>query len=623
MDKGITPPSPPRILFWSGAGISVPVGGPLGDKLTNEVIDLLCLPGTGDAIAHCFRRFRPIDASGMHKAGPRLELVLDKLFPIDRSGVVELITRAFGPLHPGAQHRFFARHLRAGGGHVTVNVDDCLGAALRLEPAARCHLHGPLHLHGRVRSNEDRQVDRLGLQLSEITSGLPERRARLILRMLGDASWLVFVGYSGRDHFDVTPFFLALPGRGVRLDRLTVVWLKHVGSLWPPRDVSLNDWRDGRAILEALARCGATIRYQAADTEIWLRGLAAEWGWSWPEMSGDMVGQAQDVLQPTPAAWPLLATAELYAAFGLSREMVPLVEPLVAIRDSGDVPLDQRRRAAELAVVGLRDAGLYRRAEREARALSRTPGVHPVRAAHLQGDVAWLGQRWLLAGVRFVRGIVKARRGLAAARSPVRAELIEFGELIVTTLHWLRDVRSLPLFGRLVPRALAVALWRELDKRPGFWHGNPRAADAFPRLLADLRAAGIRLRAPRGMRESRNEAIDAFAETDSLIGVVNSQRSAIKNGIRNRTLSAESIHVLLARSHVLGDRPGVLKAALLGAWLSPLETRVVLRSWLQIEWPVVAKVAWLVRLLGSPALRPAGARRRTSHEQPNPCHRSE
>jgi hypothetical protein len=594
-------PPPAETVFWSGAGISAHVGGPLGDELTRIVLDKLCLPGTRTAVEYHFERFGLADANGGRKFLPRLELVLDKLLPVDRTGVYETLRGTLADLEPGAEHAFFAAHLRAGGAHITVNVDNCVGKALRHTGRIPCTLRGPLHLHERLRSTDDRHLDLLGIQLEQITRGLTDRRRRLVLRLLRDARCLVFVGYSGRDFFDVTPFFRRLAREGARLENLDVVWLKHARGRRTPRLVPVADWSEGRAILEALNQAGARVRYIEAETSDWLRLIATDWGWEWAEAPRIGAGHSNG-LEQSDAHRRLLATAELYAAFGLSRELVPVVPRLVKLRDAPGIPDAERRRAAELAVAGLRDAGLYRKAWRASAHLPHLAGMSPMRVAHIRGGTARLGRHYLRAGVLLVGAVVSGRRELQG--TPDRGALIEFGELVITTLHWCRDMRRLPVLGRLVTGRLARALWDELDRRPDFWLGNPRAAFGFRRLLKELAGTGVYLPEPRGLDRVLEAAVDPFVETDSLIGVVNAQRSLLREAGVKGAARARDIQQLLWRSELLGDRPGVLKAAQLMPPRGP-DVGTALCAWLAIEWPLAVKAAWLIDFVASYLSRPS------------------
>jgi hypothetical protein len=129
-------------------------------------------------------------------------------------------------------HEFFAAHLSRGGSHITVNFDRCVEEVLG-DPADI----GPLPLHGRL---SPAGLGNLRTRTLQLTNGLAREDATAVTEILGKSELLVFLGYSGRDYFDVDPFFRRLasthPGS---LSGLQVLWVEHRPDLADPSAV---DW---------------------------------------------------------------------------------------------------------------------------------------------------------------------------------------------------------------------------------------------------------------------------------------------------------------------------------------------------------------------------------------------
>lgn len=171
--------------------------------------------GTGRDIAQLYRALEVENAAFR----PRLETVLEAL--VDEYGldVLRDVLSDLVAALPNPHHRIFGRHAAAGGYHVTANFDTCIE---RAEPQLNgdedehvVHIHGALGARGELSS--------LGARLRVIEDGFPEDLVRRLDEILcsNDVKVVVFVGYSGSDFFDATPYLLS------RLDMLktkTVVW---------------------------------------------------------------------------------------------------------------------------------------------------------------------------------------------------------------------------------------------------------------------------------------------------------------------------------------------------------------------------------------------------------------
>lgn len=195
---------PRNVLFWSGAGISrdSPTNGPLGRDLTKRAMKHYMAPSTDQEIAKLYAELGVKDANFR----PRLETVLDALTDIYGLNGLEDILSDLIDAKPNSNHAFFDRHLREGGQHVTTNFDTCIErAGLEQENDERNRV---IHIHGNIESGHD--LSSLGARLHVIENGFPEALVQTLDSMLGsiDITTVVFLGYSGSDFFDATPYLL-------------------------------------------------------------------------------------------------------------------------------------------------------------------------------------------------------------------------------------------------------------------------------------------------------------------------------------------------------------------------------------------------------------------------------
>lgn len=219
-------PAPDSVLFWSGAGLSMdtPTNGPSGVALTQRTIEEYMTAGTTDQVASLYRDLQVGNAA----ARPRLETVLDALTDVYGLDVLPDVLSDMAAAPPNRHHEFMARHLDAGGYHVTTNFDTCIERAghRAVSPAP------PLvHVHGYLADGAD--LGSLGARLGAIENGLPDQVEQVLDAMLGDdrVRTIAFLGYSGSDFFDVTPYLLS---RTSLLRSKRIVWLGHApGPLVP------------------------------------------------------------------------------------------------------------------------------------------------------------------------------------------------------------------------------------------------------------------------------------------------------------------------------------------------------------------------------------------------------
>jgi hypothetical protein len=561
---------PHEILFWSGAGISndPPTSLPLGLALTRHVVETFCLPSTWGRLTALFRDFELRDGSGRNKIAPRLEAVLDTL--VAEMGYEALdILAGCATASPNELHRLFAAHVVAGGTHVTTNFDTCIERSLQSGDRSSIH-----HIHG-LYDGTAPGARELAARVGVVARGLPRATSDLLDRLLLDASLLVFVGYSGSDYFDVDPYFSTLSDR-IDLGHLTVSWIHHR----PSGTGGGASSADGSLLLRSLADSGALVRRHYGPTATVVARLLAR---DPPPTPKPVPPRFRAI--PLSPDWDarVLATARLWASMGVSGEVVELFSQL---RDVSSKPRD----AQWYVSTALEDGGLYRKARRETRRLSRNdPNEVASRARRIAGSY-WLQGRLLSALFVIRRAIQRAEREANVA------EHTRLG-LVDTAMHLLRDMGRLP-FGAALTRRAVLAYWRRLS-------GAERIVADDPHLV--LHARRLHQDIPCLMNEpipsSWSLAEDALAlryqEIDSLFGRVNVDRRDLRNVLAaGGAVPVDAMKLLERRCRLLVDRAGIAKAVLIRRCYDnqPISWTAV-RSVIEVQWTVARRIIWLVGYL--------------------------
>ncbi|HKP89785.1 MAG TPA: hypothetical protein VJT75_07380 [Thermoleophilaceae bacterium] len=542
-----------------------------------------------------------VDSSGRVKNAPRLESAVEHL---DR----ELHGRASAALVPLADavpndlHEFFAGHVSAGGVHFTLNFDERIEAA--------CQHRGirarPVALHGRVTRSGDEGVR---TRTNLLTGGLTPPHADLVARALVSRAVLVFVGYSGRDYFDVDVFFKELASSGARVEPLRVVWLAHAPGAGAGDAVDWESERviDGRPILESLARLGATVEYRRADTRHFLRDLARGWGIGLPGATAPPVAASRDwraeVGRRASAALDdrIVASATLWAYMNLG-------PPLLRLDRDLEGRTDATARTLAVRTVEARHDG-YSRVGRYARAIELARGIgHPGRQATVIGAY----ERLRGAYVRAWRSHRSAMRyySLRAGRLS-HGELLLRGDAWIEYLFWYYGLRRVPggVLLRLARAALTgVRAWpRESDPVTLFWRlvrdsdyiqEHPHSIDQLGRLYHELPEFHRGGELPPQVAIRYDRGTGPYVETDSFIGSINRERDALARRIGGwrRRPGERELRSHLDRARAVEDNPGVVKATIL---LRRAGFRVAFPrdAWRIMEWTRAVRVryrlAWL------------------------------
>lgn len=267
---------PGDVAVLSGAGVSVegPSSLPTGWELTERVFTAYFPPGTLDTVLRAHLDLGwiatppcPADPPGVDPRLPRLETVLGVVAKVHGERAVDDSVADVATAAPNRLHRFLARHLAHGGGHLTANFDECVeDAATALghtpTPGRVLHFHGATGVHGGV----------LGATLGRIEKGFPPDLAARFIDELRARPALLVLGYSGSDFFDVDVAVRRLAANDLAGTR--VLWVLH--STHTPHFVI--DDTTLPPLITALRRAGAHVDVLCGPTSAVLDLLARGWG---------------------------------------------------------------------------------------------------------------------------------------------------------------------------------------------------------------------------------------------------------------------------------------------------------------------------------------------------------
>lgn len=206
---------PDNLVLWIGAGLSAdaPTNGPLGRTLTDRALDHYFAPGTLERLNALYA---DLDAPNT-KFRPRLETVLDVLSDAHGFRALEDVLSDLATAAPNRHHARVAELQLAGAGVVTANFDTCIERATK----GRVEV---VHFHGDI--GPDSSIAALGARLQVIDKGFAKTMLGMLQKTLkrSDGGTLAFIGYSGSDFFDATPFLTDFLKRG---EPRQVIWHKY------------------------------------------------------------------------------------------------------------------------------------------------------------------------------------------------------------------------------------------------------------------------------------------------------------------------------------------------------------------------------------------------------------
>jgi hypothetical protein len=493
------------VLFWSGAGISVPgpTSLPTGWELTERVFRSFFEP---DALARilghhanagwlssalCQKRTMP------NARLPRLETVLGVAF------------RQFGELahpvladlrtaRPNWHHRFLAAHLKAGGFQVTANFDTCIEDA---------HFSGygsatksVEHFHRSL--DADTTPSELGATLEIIQGGFPEGYGDRIVEYVANAPVSVFIGYSGSDFFDIDVAF-ATRARN-RLAGREVHWISHsehceFHTVTPDDTVAPQ-------LGQLLTEAGATVRYHCGHTGTFLSRLAQAWEF---ELEPTSFGRRQlrDGTIQVDDQGRRAATLALYREFGIPAE----IDRMLDYDDLNGVPEADLWQARSES---LWEAGQWSTLRRMWAHGERPQGITDVMRQERIGACLWVQGRFLPAYLWLARHRRRAEQERRASDAWLLAETE------ARVIEHMARTPELRLLARVLARG-AVRRLGEPDQREGV-HRFRRHSD----LDTSLKAAAEGRSREVGHAET---SVRWFSEAGSMIGALGYAHRALRD----------------------------------------------------------------------------------------------
>jgi len=169
-------------------------------------------------------------------------------------------------------------------------------------------------------------------------------------------------------------------------------------------------------------------------------------------------------------------------------------------------------------------------------------------------------------------------------------------ELLITFLHWYRDVSRFPSISRLLPKCWVLKAFRELSDAYPALTRFPHSISKLVLLWYEIPIVNKRASLPPQLQGTEREELTRFQETDSILGVINASRRQFMLEVRSgRRPSMDQVHLLLLRSKEIGDRPGCLKAALLLRSLYDERDRDTFRVLKETQCAWWMKAAWLLQ----------------------------
>ena len=477
-----------QTLFISGAGISAdaPTNGPLGMTLTRRALSHGFLPNTQDRINETYA------ALGVNSAlRPRLEAVLDVLRNVHGLPELARILADLSSAEPNDFHRFFANHLDAGGRHITANFDTLIESRMATKPNQLVHLHGSFADKG--------GVDDLGATLTRIEFGFTPQMRRALDRILlnPEVKHIVFVGYSGSDYFDMTPYLRAVATSDGLRGR-TITMIKHankISSIIPPTSEL--------PLIDALRVNDVRLLIIEGRTADIVGTIASEWPIvpPRPQPRGVVADMALVELQHSARAY---ASLELYTHMGMFNQ-------LAAFAESGE-----SWPSAYVAAEYYWAQGAYRDYARWAKC--QWPGsdtTSRARRAHAESNLHWIR------GAYF-RALREVNRGLSleAVEFDAVLKLLELKGRIYVHMRYCPDVRGLISKRRRRELASTIKEFSAVHFDAIGVHMRIRAGSVVTDLLPE-EPLGASMRDWDAM-------VVAFNEYESLNSVVNYQHARLR-----------------------------------------------------------------------------------------------
>jgi hypothetical protein len=322
------PVAPEDLTILTGAGVSVegPTSLPSGEKLIERIFLELFQPEALSKIldAHDLVGWTSMEKGKVAPRLPRLETVLGiakDVLGVRALGVLEDMVGA----PPNRVHRFLNSHLAAGGHQVTANFDLCVESAISDGPD---DLEDRIY-HFHLKISRDGIPEDLGVTLDRIERGFSTNDKQRFISALTKSKFILVVGYSGSDFFDVDAAINELPTS--YFTGTKVVWINHDDhALEVPDEIPVGAPR----LVDALRRRGAEVTYAVGRTDEFLDLLISEW--SFEPLSPSEPGFLKTITLGISGDDREYATFELYRRLGLFAELKKMLatSKLLAVPES-------------------------------------------------------------------------------------------------------------------------------------------------------------------------------------------------------------------------------------------------------------------------------------------------
>lgn len=576
---------------------------PSGYRLTKEIVETFCLPGTWITLTSLLRKANFIDSVGNIKIVPRLEAILGNIVSV----LGYSILRRFYSLNPAPNylHFFFAQHIASKGKHITLNLDQGIENAIKysfndiLSPWI-------LHLHGKFGD----MPSELGLTFENIAKGLSSITKQKTLEAILGADTIIFTGYSGSDVFDINPFFKSLVGLH-DLSKKTAIWLDHCES--SSSEVKLyTQSKKKLVIMDALSNCGAKTYVWKGLTNNFISELIKIWNFSTctlqPSIERSTPSFDKDILN-----WQKqLITAKLYISMGLG------AEALVALHDQCRLDLAYReycKGQQELEEMTPTNKILYIRNEayRELGRYGQSLKISAQLVPHTDLDIMlsyerkasdyWLAGAWITAKKEFLEAL---KYGSTRLGNSHQFDTI-YLEAIRAYMQLCRDIGRLPIVGKHLFKkniSYPIELINNNEYLQKLLRTNPYDRSHIARLFAwekhTLESNTEKL--PTFLLDEIS-IIEPFGETDNILGIINTTRSKLQLRLsRGQIVHKKDVLRLLALSRAIGDRAGIVKACRLLAEVGGCSKRTIVMffsSLVGVQWVYGRKCYEAIQFLSS------------------------
>lgn len=612
---------PQSVLFWTGAGISSspPSSLPLGIALTENVINYFCSDSALPTILDYLGKAGIKDSSGMKKSHPRLEAVLESILTV--TGFEALRYFSMLDVPPNILHGFFARHILQGCTHITMNIDNCIAKALLNLNDSKWHViensedlintsnNGDgllIHLHGRYKEENDEE-NNLGVRIKAIAAGFDEAMKVKLQDLLQCMHWLIFVGYSGSDYFDVNPFFNELKKRGISFSDLTVIWVDHCVSgdtldkyILKEYSSIKSDFR--KSILDALEGARAKVFIWRGETarfmeDIWPAGLAQK---------SCVANTATHSVAPPENffnnALKPIVTANLYLSMGMGSEVLNLQDELLECRKqiNSMKPIQNSLISLKNWIIHILneaycEIGYYKKAHQILQDFQEQDDIEKAfKYQRLAGDY-WLSGAVLRSWFYFKKSF-KILDGIPNCERNERWKQVLI-ETDIRFLHLCMDIYRIPFIKYFLPEARVFEAFHEILGMEEQLRRLPYDRIHLLKIYRRLPFVAQTINLPDWINNGNTAMHMNFAEMDNILGVINYTRDSVTEELNNgKTVSMDDLTKLMHKSLLIHDHPGILKCALIikrNYGIDSHTVKIVLSSICKVQWVFMRKLCWL------------------------------